>query len=423
MGAFLLLIILATPFLWIRFQITNPFGFLFSFFSIFFVSKYFHHIYSDSSFLEDISPDLINEHLYAISIFLFFSYIVCYFLINNKNNKNNKNYINNSFKLNNISSIFAILIPLILFTLGIINGVNPIDNPLGFRQIIQSNGFYYLLSIEIYLLNVLSVYIVYQWFTFRKLPDTLFLLIYAYSFVFSIFSGFASLSLIFIILPLFFYNLCHGKRIEKYFLYASPFVAIYVMIYSAYRDGNFSGGNISLYQSLLKVLDRDDLLLSIYNRFDYLEMHTKGQMFISDGHVEPFYSLINLLYAPIPRFFFPDKPLNFSQIFTVNLLPQNFEIGVTANFGALNEFSYNFGQFFGIVVGSIFLGCVLAVVYRFFLRSKNNPYTSIFYLSVIFPYFCSGIIAGFIHDLALPMLILNLIYFNIFIKKIDLEKN
>jgi hypothetical protein len=152
-------------------------------------------------------------------------------------------------------------------------------------------------------------------------------------------------------------------------------------------------------------------------------MYTKGQIFISSGNVEPFYSLINFLYSPIPRFFYPDKPLNFSQIFTVNLLPQNFEIGVTANFGALNEFSYNFGQFFGIAVGSIFLGYFLTICYRYFLRSKNNPYMSIFYLSVIFPYLQAGIVSGFIHDLALPMLILNFIYFNIFIGKTALEKN
>lgn len=420
MAVFLLLTILATPFIWIRFQITNPFGFLFVFFGIFFVSKYFHHIYTNSSFLEDISPGLINGNLYAISLFLFLSYLIFYFLINIKNNKI---YINNNFKLNKIFYIFVVLIPLILFSIGIFKGINPLNNPLGFRQLIQSNGFFYLLSIELYLINVLSIYIIYQWFKNRKMPDALLLITYVYSFVFSIYSGFSSMAITFFVAPLFFYNLCFGKRIEKYFLYVFPFVAIYVMIYSAYRDANLNDSNISLYQSLIKVLERDDLLLTIYNRFDYLEMYTKGQIFISSGNVEPFYSLINFLYSPIPRFFYPDKPLNFSQIFTVNLLPQNFEIGVTANYGALNEFSYNFGQFFGMAVGSIFLGYFLTICYRYFLRSKNNPYMSIFYLSVIFPYLQAGIVSGFIHDLALPMLILNFIYFNIFIGKTALEKN
>jgi hypothetical protein len=296
LAVFLLLTILATPFIWIRFQITNPFGFLFAFFGIFFVSKYFYHIYTNSSFLEDISPGLINENLYAISLFLFLSYLISYFLINIKNNKI---YINNYFKLNKISYIFAILIPLILFTIGIFKGINPLNNPLGFRQLIQSNGFFYLLSIELYLINVLSIYIIYQWFKNRKMPDALLLITYVYSFVFSIYSGFGSMALTFFVAPLFFYNLCFGKRIEKYFLYASPFVAIYVMIYSAYRDANLNDTNISLYQSLIKVLERDDLLLSIYNRFDYLEMYTKGQAFISAGHMDPLYSLFNFIYSPI----------------------------------------------------------------------------------------------------------------------------
>lgn len=420
MGAFILIVILIAPFLWVRFQITNPFGFLLVFFGIFFVSKYFHHTLFDSSFLENISPELIDDNLYVISLFLFLSYIFSYLIINIKNISK---YHINDFRINNIAIVLSIVIPLILLTSGIISGINPLNNPLGFRQLIQSNGFFYLLSIEIYILNIISIYTVYIWFKTKKRPDFIILFSYIYSFIFAIYSGFSSMVLIFFIAPLFFYSLCYGKRIEKYFLYAAPFVAIYVMIYSAYRDANLNGFNISLYEAAQKALVRDDLIKSVYNRFDYLEMYTKGQVFISAGHIDPFYSLLNFIYSPIPRFLFPEKPLNFSQLFTSNLLPQNFEIGVTANFGLLNEFSYNLGPFFGVVFGSLFTGYVLSVCYRWFLRSKNNSYISIFYLSVIFPYFQGGVIAGFINDLALPLLILNLVYFKFFIKKIDLEKN
>jgi len=246
---------------------------------------------------------------------------------------------------------------------------------------------------------------------------------YIYCFIFAIFSGFGSMALTFFISPLFFYNVCYRKRIEKYLLFTLPFAVFFIMIYSAYRDANLDDLNITLYDALIKVLDREGLLKDIYNRFDYLEMYTNGQAFILNGHIEPFYSILNFIYSPIPRLLFPEKPLNFSQLFTSLLLPQNFDIGVTANFGMLNEFSYNFGQLFGILIGAIFLGYVLSVCYRRYLNSENNPYSAIFYLAVIFPYLSGGIVAGFINDLALPLLILNLIYFKFFVRIKDLEKN
>jgi hypothetical protein len=101
---------------------------------------------------------------------------------------------------------------------------------------------------------------------------------------------------------------------------------------------------------------------------------------------------------------------------TRELLPQNLETGVTANFKSLNEFSKAFGTF-GILLGGVVLAVILALTYAVFDASVNRPYLSVYYVIVLFQYVGTGFFAGFVNDLALPSFVLGNIFFRRFYPK------
>lgn len=422
----LLILLLASPFFGSRFQITNPFGYLAFFIGLFFIAKFINHWANDYNFLEGIHPDTILENIMFLIVYLFLAYIFA--LVINIYFRRSINLIFtkynsfHDFRPSSLSSFTVIFLQISLVIIGLLQGINPIENPLAFRQLIQGKGMFYLLSLQLFLTAVHCIYIPYKIITLKNKPPLISIIAYISSFSFAIISGFASTIMIFILSPLFFYNACYRKRVEILIFLGIPLAFGYTLIYSAYRDARISSSDISLLESIEKVASTPNLSEFAFNRFDYLEMFSKGLSYSYDVESDYGLSLLSVVVQPIPRAFWTDKPENFSTSMTRALLPQNYDIGVTANFNSLNEFIYSFGLI-GVVVGGSFLGVLLFFSYQLFRNSFCRPYLTVFYLSVVFPYITTGFIAGYINDLALPLAILNFIYFILFVENLNKNDN
>lgn len=397
-----------------NFSIVNPFGFLFYFFGIFFIIKYIHNNYYEIDYLLGISRTDIDIASKSMLIYIIIAFVV--FVLTNLANSRPLKAGNYQFYLSKLAIIFSIGIPIALIFSALIFNINPVENPLIFRQYVQSNGMYYFLAVYIFFLKLYSIYIPYIYFIRHEKLLKSDLLCYLVLITFSLFSGFSSLMIFFLLYPLLFFSICYAKRFYEFIIYLStPVALIFVLVYSYYRDNRFYGYSVSIYESLVNVIEHQDFSARLFNRFDYLEMYTKGYLVLSNVFLDFKANFLTIFIQLVPRSIWPEKPLNFSSAMTADIIPENFSNGVTANFNSLNEFIYNFGSF-GIILGGVILGFIIYLTYFYYKRSYFNPYASLFYLMIIFPYFSMGFISGFINDLALPSLLINLLLFKLFVK-------
>jgi len=195
-----------------------------------------------------------------------------------------------------------------------------------------------------------------------------------------------------------------------------PIIVIFTLFYSAYRDANFSGSRINLSDAMHLVIDNPDAAGIAMNRFDYLETYVEGHRYVLSLDPDWGASMLGVFLQPLPRGLWPDKPDGFSTYMTGQILPQNLQIGVTANFNSLNEFTRAFGSA-GVVIGGLFLACILVLAYAVFSSAAGRPYLSTYYVTVVLIYVGTGFIGGFINDQALPQFILNNIFFALFVRR------
>jgi hypothetical protein len=309
-----------------------------------------------------------------------------------------------------------ILVPALLLLIGATQGINPIANPLGFRQLTQSQGMFYVLSVFQFLLAVISIRVPYVIFVLKRRPSIGTMVLYLSSAAFAIISGFASMTAQLVIVPLFFWSVCYQKRIETWLVFLLPIIIVFTLFYSAYRDANFLGARIDLSEAMNAVIERPDAAKLALNRFDYLETYAEGHRYVSNLDPDWGASMIGVFLQPLPRGLWPDKPDGFSTYMTRQILPQNLQIGVTANFNSLNEFTRAFGSA-GVVIGGLFLACVLVLAYSVFDSAAGRPYLSTYYVTVVLVYVSTGFMGGYVNDQALPQFILNNIYFFLFVRR------
>jgi uncharacterized membrane protein (DUF485 family) len=154
------------------------------------------------------------------------------------------------------------------------------------------------------------------------------------------------------------------------------------------------------------------------NRFDYLENFTVATVYICQKRPDYGASLSTAFVQFVPRVFWKRKPEVFSMAMTKVLIPHMYdEAESTANFGAMNEFLNAFGLYLGMFMGTVFFGVVIGAAQANFMSAENVPYKAVQYLLVVFPFVLTGFVAGFIADLALPLLLLNLLYFKLFVRR------
>jgi hypothetical protein len=404
-------------------RITNPFGYLFCFCIAMFVGKFFYNQWLHSNFLFDITPEQIANSLYSMVIFMGAACLIALPLCYRRQRAGaalvRKAEVDAGlqFKVSKLGLAVCIGTPTLLYVLGRFQGINPVENPLLFRQFIQGGGMYYILAPVLFFINVLAIYVPHKLFVLKENLELQALVAYVLLAGFSIISGFGSFITYFFMAPLYFASACYGKRVELILLILFPFVVLFTLVYSTYRDVRlFGDANISVADAISKNIDNPQAYRFALNRFDYLENFSIGEVYANSLEPDWGASMLEVVVQPIPRAIWKDKPETFSTYMTKSLAPDVFDIGVTGNFNAVNEFIRAFGSI-GTVLGGIFFGGLLTYVYRQFSRARNHPYLAVYYVCVIFPYFELGFLAGYANDLGLPLFMMSNVFFWLFIRR------
>ena len=411
-------ILLWTPLFFTRKSFFNPIVYINLLIYFFFLFKYFLFVIFEIPFLKNTDVQLIEQSIIYFLAFILFAYFIFIALVSLSKNKNKALFQNNSQNLVDKVKINKLFIPiffLFLFLIIALSFINNFSNVLEFRRFIESGGKFYLLAITTFFVFIVPILFLY-FFWLNRIRNSIFnlclILALIISFIFCVFSGFSSYIITFFLHPLYFYCILLNKNIFYRIAILIPLVCFYVILYSSYREGLFFY-DIDFYFSNLPFL-----LEKIFNRFDYLEMMTLGLQYnfantnINLDHIYSFFVQF------VPRSLWLDKPLNFSTQFTLYIQPHVFfETGSTANFNMLNEFIYIFGMS-GFLIGPVIFSTILYICYKTFQKSYLSPYHSLFYILIVMHYLQAGFNGGYVNDLAMPLLLINILLFIIFVKKL-----
>ncbi|HKB92057.1 MAG TPA: hypothetical protein VKC60_16185, partial [Opitutaceae bacterium] len=346
--------ILILPFVRTPVRITSPFGYICFFIGLMFIGKYSYNLVGGTPFLLGLDVDELHKGFLPMAAYLCVAFTAalpfCGEPLSTRpatraTHGGDEHMVKQAeIEPTLAAKVMMIFIPAVLLLIGALQGINPMANPLGFRQLIQSKGMLYILSAYVFLLAEISIYVPYVVLVLRRRPSIGVIILYLWSAGFAIISGFASMIAQLVIVPLFFWSVCYRKRIELWVAFLLPVIIIFTLFYSAYRDANFRGAHIDLSEAMHAVIDNPDAAKFAMNRFDYLETYVDGHRYVSNLDPDWGASMLGVFLQPLPRGLWPDKPETFSTYMTGEILPQNLQIGVTATFNSLNEFTRAFGS-------------------------------------------------------------------------------
>lgn len=390
------------------------------FFSFFFIfSKIVILNFFNVGFLLNTDIELIRESIFYFSLYIFIACVlsrVQFFkkkiiLIPRKS-------FSNEIVVRSFAPLAILMIVSLLYISALFKGFNPFHNPLLFRQHTQLQGMMYLTLMLYFFSSFYFSYIPYKVLSLKSKLSFVEIFTYFVLLIFTFTCGLTSMFIQFLIAPLLFYNICYRKAIFKYIILIAPPILFFTLIFTKYRDSIYiAGSSESLFSIATSYFsDIKNLILKVVLRFDYLEMYALGYEYtlLSQNFL---HSITSFIFQPIPRYFYENKPLNFSTFMSEKIVPTNMQNNVTANFNSLNEFFLNFGFLFGFLIAVFSLTIIIKIATKSFNDSYHNPYNAFKYLLIFFPFIQIGFMAGFLNDLALPVLIINLILFKIFFKR------
>jgi len=423
-ASLILLAIIVIPAFIVRRYFLSPMGIISCVTAVFLVAKYLICFHYQITFLHSVPAEDIKRELSLISIHLGFSFAlalaVSYWLLSIY--KGELQQVD-ELRVRKWVPYANIILLVGITTVAIALGKSPFGNPLGFRRMLESQGMYYFLSMALFISYMNSIYAGYRFFLINKRLSVTEMLSTLVSLSFCFICGLINALVLCIVMPLFFLYLNGRRRLLVILLILVPIAAIYVRIYSVYRDVN-TQTSISLSDASKIVFSGDDGLDKLVNRFDYLENFAMATKYLE--HQQPNYgaAMAGTLVQFIPRALWEDKPVVFSRRLTEILIPDMFDgAGSTANFGEVNEFFDAFGLKLGMLVSVLSIGILVGLIHVFYISSEGNPHMTARYLLVFFPYVMTGYIAGFVMDLAFPLLILNTIYFKFFVETPKSDRN
>ncbi|MDD2727799.1 hypothetical protein [Malikia sp.] len=305
--------------------------------------------------------------------------------------------------------IHTLLSICLLVLIGIVSLGNPFSNPLGFRQAIQGGGAAYFLVYFIFMERVYGIYYFNQIYT-RKVTatDTSIALIVI---AFSLSSGFASLFAYLFIYGMIFVNARYGVRVIGFWsILLFCLLVILTPIYTLVRENlMFGGEDIAALANVFWDRFASDFLTIIYDRFDYFDLQIAGASVAREN--AQITNIFNALTQFVPRTLWPEKPPTYSLLMTSIFAPELLDIGVTINFGYINEFVLYFGDF-GPVIAGIFFGALLCYCHNT-LSGTNGSKGLLFYSVVTHGYVLAFVGGGFINDMPFAQLVMGLVFFRI----------
>jgi len=306
-------------------------------------------------------------------------------------------------KFNLLTSIF------VLIAIGVISIGNPFADPLGFRQAIQGGGAAYFLVYFIFMEKLYGVYYFNRLYNKQTSKNDTFLAIILI--LFSLTTGFASIFVYFFIYGMVFLNAKYRVRVVGFWsIFLFMALLILTPIYTLVRENlRFGGGELGMvFNSFTTKLDTS-ILDVIYDRFDYFDLQVVGAE-LARKYADPALALDSLVQF-VPRGLWSDKPPTYSLFMTTRNTPALLDIGVTNNFGYVNEFVLYLGDF-GPIASGIFLG-ILFCYCNTILRKRHNSRSILFYTIVVHGYVLAFMSGGYLNDLPFAQLIMGLFFYRV----------
>ncbi|MCS6244890.1 MAG: hypothetical protein H2172_13680 [Opitutus sp.] len=288
-------------------------------------------------------------------------------------------------------------------------GIWPWEGPAQFRGFIQSGGNMYLYIIAIFSIQAGFLIGGQYVFILKRFPPLWVLLGFPCAIIYALNTGFSS-TIITAWMPLGYFLMMKKRwRLEVLIPILVPLASYYAMVHLIYKRSNADGATLSMVDSARQLSDIGFGDYDFLNRLDYLEQYVRGfDLATSLPSWDYGLNMLSVFIQWIPRYFWPDKMLNFSSLMTREIEPVNFYQGITANFGGLNEFIMAFGLF-GVALFIFLLYGVFCFGLKYVAKAGFSDRSLIFYIFCYIPYLSSGLVAGFINDLSLPSLIISLI--------------
>lgn len=378
----------------------------FAFFSFFIFGELVFRCFRDELPLYHMQwlQDVVVTNSIAF-IFILFCFVI-YLSKSKLNGKEQKSFLACSFsvKLKRRVICSTLMFVIILTLIGVMATGNPFANPLLFRQAIQGGGAAYFFVIFLVLLK-LSGIIYFNELYFKRVK----LLFHGYALfliVFCLLTGFASLFAYFFIAGLMFINLKYNVKVVRWQLILGGFFLILLTpVYTLVRESlMFGDGNLldvfnSFYDKVLS-----NVLLVVYNRFDYFDLQIAGSH-VAREHADVNYIFYSF-FQMIPRAIFPLKPPTYSTLMTEIYAPELIDMGVTINFGYINEFILYFGDYGPIVAGLFVGGLFFYCFYRMNI-ARRNGWSGIGYIVILHAYTTAFMGGGYINDMPVAILVIS----------------
>ncbi|MBI5195216.1 MAG: hypothetical protein HZA10_02720 [Nitrospirae bacterium] len=408
--------VLITPLIFTPKRLANPYFLLAGNVVLFFVLKYVFNTIFNIDFLLDVEKTDIDIELWYFIAYITTAYLTSMLFIY----MNNIKHINFSYTylVNNKAYFTSILLPIALVLIVIFAmDINPLIQSILVRRFTQAKGMFYILAVILFLINLMVVDLLQCIFLAKKRPPSKLIFATIICFGYAVISGYASTIVSGFICFVIFMSAYKKLKVELYVVLIMPLIMLYAVIHNQFRLLNLND-KISFIEIIGKININAELLVNIFNRFDYLEMYVKGHQLVKTMEPDMGLSMLTAIIQFIPRAFWPDKPLNTSSFFSNQIIPNVMEeAGSTANFNSLNEFSRSLGPISGVLVGGVLFGLLLGWAYLEYRKSLNDQYCSLYYSLIVCQFITLGFSAGFINDVAIQVFIINLLLFKIFISR------
>lgn len=233
-----------------------------------------------------------------------------------------------------------------------------IDSPFAYRLYISSNGMSYIKTFVDFLI-IGPVVVVFMHYCKRKLPWTIPASFLVFALIYTLLSGYRGQTIFLMLNLILIWHVIKHKISMGIIVVFGALVVPFAVLYGELRraDGGFSIENI---RQFIENTSYDVWLTLFLNRLDAAIFFDKLVSDWNQLHPKLGGSYFELLIQPIPRSFFPNKPLLPNVELTTIMLPGQYEQSASYDFSVFGELYYNF-LWVGVVVG----GAVLAWMIRF----------------------------------------------------------
>lgn len=206
---------------------------------------------------------------------------------------------------------------------------------------------------------------------------------------------------------------------------ASPFIFSFLLIKRVY---SFEGSSYDFIFHLFKLIDYDLLVSGMINGLETFESYKALINVINDNFIHPLSGFVRILFMPIPRTFWIDKPESIARLIAENYYPEAYQKGGGQLAGPIGDGFINAG-FLGVFIIWLALGFISVSFYKYFKRGvmkggniEKAYYCTFYYIYLIYFINC---LRGFASDLfwvfAVNMIMLYIIKV-IFFKRIQYKE-